>query len=228
VTDGRYGVLVAVPGLAAAGLILDELISDARSAALVAAYVNSESVFAGELFDTLGTPDPCRVSIDDLLAVSLLDVRFGPLPVRTILVARADAISACLEAINPQVEIWEATDDLLDGVLTDLWVLLRSVPGMGPVKTSKLLARKRPHLVPILDSVITRVLGIEYKDSWRVIRGLLADRERRARLAALRPGNSGLSVLRLLDVLLWMHGSESTSARQTRASLGMPVQPRNS
>lgn len=202
-----------------AGSIVDEILAESHAKALVAAYFDPAAGFAGGLFDTLGEPDPFRVTVADLLATSLLDVRFRPAAVRAILGPEADAISARLREVDPAVPIW-AGGELLDGPLTELWVLLRRLRGVGPVTTSKLLARKRPHLVPIVDRVVLRTLGLSPLGSWQAIRGVLMDEERRARLAALAPAD-GVSVLRLLDVLLWMRGSESRAVRQVRARLGV-------
>lgn len=215
----RYSARVTESFPADAGSIVDDLLADSRSKALVAAYFDPEAGFAGGLFDTLGAPDPFRVTVDDLLAASLLDVRFGPAAVRAILGPEADAISGFLREVDPHVPIW-ADGELLDGPVTGLWTLLRGLHGVGPVTASKLLARKRPHLVPIVDRVVLRTLGLSRLGSWQAIRGVLLDDERRARLAGLAPGDE-VSVLRLLDVLLWMRGSESRAVRQVRKRLGI-------
>ncbi|MGB3438989.1 MAG: DUF6308 family protein [Actinophytocola sp.] len=202
-----------------AGSIVDGLLAETHSKALVAAYFDPDAGFAGGLFDSLGEPDPCRITVDDLLATSLLEVRFGPAAVRAILGPEADAISTLLAKVDPGVPIWE-DHELLAGPLTELWKLLRGLRGVGRVTTSKLLARKRPHLVPIIDRVVLRTLRLSPLGSWQAIRGVLLDGERRARLAALAPSDE-VSVLRLLDVLLWMRGSESRAVRQVRARLGI-------
>jgi hypothetical protein len=202
------------------GSRVDALLARSHAKALVAAYFDPEAGFAGELFDTLGESDPYAVVRDDLLAVSLLEVRFGPAAVRAVLGPRAAEISALLRAVDPEEPIWsERGGELLDGPLSGLWRLLCGLPGVGPVTATKLLARKRPHLAPIVDRVILRALGSAAGGSWRAVRAVLLDGERRARLAELRPGGC-VTVLRLLDVLLWMHGSESRAVRRVRARLG--------
>jgi hypothetical protein len=209
------------------GKVIDTLLRDTRSKDLVSAYFDPESTFAGELFDTMGTNDAYAVTRDDLLAVTLLDVRFGPRAVRLLLGQRSEVITARLQKIDPTIQLWQANEAMLIGDLADLWGVLGDVHGVGPVIAGKLLARKRPHLVPVVDAVVVRVLGRQPDGYWRAIRAALADDERRARLTSLRPEVEGrLSVLRMLDILLWMHGSESTSARNVRAGLGFPVTPR--
>ena len=62
--------------------MIDGFLADTRSKDLVDAYFNPDSTFAGDLFDTLGARAPYEVTRDDLLAVTLLDIRFGPRAVR--------------------------------------------------------------------------------------------------------------------------------------------------
>jgi hypothetical protein len=209
------------------GKVIDTLLGDTRSKDLVSAYFDPESTFAGELFDSMGTNAAHAVTRDDLLAVTLLDVRFGPRAARLLLEQRSEVITARLQKIDPTIRLWQASDALLDGDLDALLTLLKEVHGVGPVIAGKLLARKRPHLVPVVDAVVVRVLGPQPGGYWRAIRAALADDERRVRLTSLRPKVEGrLSILRMLDILLWMYGSESTSARNVRAGLGLPVTPR--
>lgn len=209
---------------AEAASMVDNLLADSRSAPLVAAYFDAGSTFAGSLFDTMGVNEPFRVTVDDLFATSLLDVRFGPAATRKILGAEADVISDRLKEIDPGVTIWDE-DGQLDGPLADLWSLLCGLPDVGPVTATKLLARKRPELAPIVDRVIIRTLRPEPGRTWRTVKTLLLDGERRARLMDLAPDDD-VSTLRLFDVLLWMHGSEARTVRQVRTRLGMVVAPR--
>jgi hypothetical protein len=75
---------------------------------------------------------------------------------------------------------------------------------MGGTKTSKLLARKRPGLVPIQDSVVLEALGRPDR-LWEPLRlklrsdlgDALAELHAEAALA------SDVPLLRVLDVLVW-------------------------
>ena len=88
---------------------------------------------------------------------------------------------------------------------------LTCLPDVGPTLASKLIARKRPRLVPVYDSVVRKVLGTK-KDHWEPIRVALRkeDHALHNRLLRLRkeaglPDN--VSVLRVLDVIAWMEGT---------------------
>ena len=71
-----------------------------------------------------------------------------------------------------------------------------------------MLARKRPRLVPIYDSVVARISGIgDYH--WEPLRHALRANSLQERLLDLRE-QAGLgphvSALRVLDVVTWMEG----------------------
>jgi len=181
---------------------------------LVAEYFNEALSFAGTMFDRLGQNPQDQITNDDLLAVSLLDVGFPPLALRGL--ARE---SLALSYIPTGVPLWEASDDLLGGWATTLWDLLVGTDGIGSVKASKLMARKRPLLISIVDIVVIATIGTSWKECWRDIRATLLDADRRERIEALRPeAATSVTTLRLLDSLIWMYGSESTSAREVRAA----------
>lgn len=114
-------------------------------------YLDRSNDYAGELFNEIGD-DGCTDSITetDLLAVSLLDMSIPPRAVRNLIhePASRQRIQALLGKVPVEIPLWEAEDVHLDACL-DLWGLVRGIRGMGRTRTSKLLARKRPHLMPI-------------------------------------------------------------------------------
>ena len=92
-----------------------------------------------------------------------------------------------------------------------LWEALRK-SGVGPVTTSKLLARKRPKLLPVIDSVVKEVLNHPTNanfwltlhahlraDGGRLHENLLAIRQ----VAGL---SDKISAIRCFDVVVWMVG----------------------
>ena len=107
--------------------------------------------------------------------------------------------------------LWTCDEKLLndDGALRDLYRLLRKQPGLGYVTASKLMAAKFPSVIPIRDSKVETLLGLEKsREWWAPIRSLfVANGESLAeRLDELKvPAEVGnVTTLRRLDVILWM------------------------
>jgi Family of unknown function (DUF6308) len=181
-------------------------------------------LFAGRHFDELPGNDVRAFTVGDLAAASLLDVRFGPHAVVELL--ERDACNALLAEIPSNLALWEVTSEHLgrDSAAWQLWRRLVSIPGVSQTRASKLLARKRPHLMPILDSVIVDRLCLERLDGWQALREALTP-ELRIRInelatAATIHGASRPSTLRLLDVATWMTYSRSRQAKAVRLDLG--------
>ncbi len=202
--------------------VVDGLLDQPAARDLVAAYFAADLGFAGTLFDTVGRQVPDEITTDDLLAITLLDVSCSPTAVRKLLADRADDIAVLLRQVPVDLGLWElsrADIDDRDKPMNRLWTTLRD-NGVGRVTTSKLLARKRPHLVPIGDSVIRAQLGLRNR-YWWVFHHLLSDATRRSRIDALQPeATPRVATLRLLDVLLWMSASEARGARTARFRTG--------
>jgi hypothetical protein len=86
---------------------------------------------------------------DDLLAVAVLDVRWRPAAVRRLLGADSRKATDLLVGISSLTDLWLASDQGL-AAIGPLWALLTSPrDGIGETTASKLLARKRPRLVPV-------------------------------------------------------------------------------
>ena len=94
----------------------------------------------------------------------------------------------------------------------DLWRALSELPGLGPTTVSKLMARKRPHLIPIFDSVINAIVLGGSGVLWSPLHtALTADnralQKRLLRVRAAAGLDEAVSALRVFDVLAWMDGS---------------------
>jgi hypothetical protein len=186
---------------------------------LVAAYFNPNGPFAGTLFDVLGENPPDVFTRDDLLATTLLDISWRPLAVRTLL---AGGRVAALAAIPTDLDLWNAGRDVLRAV-TVLHQQLDALSGVGPVIASKLLARKRPRLVPIHDQVVLHVLAPPKNQLWAALAAALTESALRDEIEALRPaGADSPSLLRLLDVAIWTCHSRSRNARKARIAAEVP------
>jgi hypothetical protein len=195
-----------------------------HSGELVDAYFDPKSRFAGSTFDALPPVEPGKLTPSDLLATGLLDVPFGPRAVRVLLEDERNALEDQLARIPHDVDLWEATDEQLTPAY-EMWRALKaSLKGMGvgPTRRSKLMARKRPRLIPVVDSTIRKSLGIgPDDDSWLLLRqalrndgGVLV-----RHIEELRPAHvqrQDVSTLRILDAALWMNLSNSEHVRPLR------------
>jgi Family of unknown function (DUF6308) len=181
----------------------------------VAAYFDPAEGFAGMTFATLGDNPPDQLTAADLLAVSLLDITWRPDVVRRLLGTDRDRFAGLLAGISTGVDLWQATDADL-GAVDLAWDTLLDIPGVGTASAAKLLARKRPRLCPITDKVVIRAAGLPGL-TWEVLRCLLQDPGARAEVEALRPPEAaGASLLRILDVAIWVTQSNSRGAQRVR------------
>lgn len=186
----------------------------------VAAYFG-EPEFAGMTFSDLGANPPDKIVADDLLAVSLLDITWRPQVVRVLLQTRAVMLSKMLTGIPQDLDLWDASDEAMAGVDL-LWDELTDIEGIGTASATKLLARKRPRLCPISDSLVIKAVDVPGR-TWDVLRCLLQDADARAEVEALRPPAAAqASLLRILDVALWVTHSKSAVAHEVREEAGLP------
>lgn len=194
------------------------IVRDPVTAHLVQVYYDPGSTFAGFTFDLVGANPPDRFTTDDILAVSLLDTPLGPRAVRDLLQVRGEDFRRLLAVLpGPDVALWEASDDQLDSVEA-LWLSLRSINGIGPTRAGKVLARKRPALVPIADKVTVALFDAPSGYLWATLRAVLSDEEVRGAIEALCGDlPATVTTLRLLDTAVWMTGSRSKSVRAARA-----------
>ena len=151
----------------------------------------------------------------DILAVEALSVSVPPEKARWLLEANTgcdDLLAEALRSLVPgQDSLWTCDEELLsDGKpLSKLYSMLRAEEGLGYVTASKLMAAKFPSVVPIRDSKVETLLGLEKsREWWAPIRGLFS-----ASGQSLAEYLDGLDVpievgsvttLRRLDVILWM------------------------
>ncbi|QOK24268.1 hypothetical protein IGS73_07975 [Janibacter indicus] len=123
--------------------------------------------FTGAHFETLGGewhdfPTRNVMTAGDLIAVSCLSVKIPGAAAVRVLERQAGAISELLTAM-PTVDatLWDLPEDAVanpEAPASQLWRLLRGGrDGLGPTTTSKLMARKRAHLIPVFDGSAARI-----------------------------------------------------------------------
>ena len=187
------------------------------------------SIRTGARFDTWAgggdAPDVVNtVTADDLLALSMLSVEVKGPAVIGLLETHAAEITRLLAQIPADVDMADVKPEDFarlygkDSAAWQLWDLFRGYKGgqwkSGPTKTSKLLARKRPKLIPVWDSVVAHAAGLTssltYWEEWHGLLtaddGALARRLDAVQAAADLP--APVTTLRAMDVILWMDGKQ--------------------
>jgi hypothetical protein len=151
-----------------------------------------------------------RFTAVDMVAVSLLTVSIPARPAWTLIADPAGAFSRLLEAIPLSSRLEDVDRNFSDACpeAYELYAAVRQLPGLGLTKATKVLARKRPHLLPVQDDVTMKALGYPtvFWEPLRVkLRDGLADELTALARAAEIPDD--ISTLRVLDVTLWMRHS---------------------
>lgn len=181
--------------------------------------------FDGSFFETyeLRNSDADCVAAADLVAVTLLSMEIrrksrSGISTETVLLLQKlkPQINTLLSKIPDDRELHTLTDREFDKYLGDgspahrLFDLLRRDAKMHRVATFKLLARKRPGLLPIKDSVTKKLLGDSpnWWKSWH--HAMTAEPTLVKELKAIRKEASKsnqriskLSLLRVADIALW-------------------------
>lgn len=173
--------------------------------------------FTGSMFERFDGGGDAPQAVDrftaaDLVAVSMLSVDVPAAAALRILDPGQHHLNDVLAAVPHDLDLVNAGDEHLQRG-EQLWTLIRAA-GVGPVTTSKLLARKRPRVLPVIDSVVKDVLNHPRRgDFYRTLQHhLSADghalhdhlidvRER----AGIGPD---ISVIRCFDVIVWLTGRD--------------------
>lgn len=190
--------------------------------------------YAGAYFESLDRDiwedSPNRITGSDLYALTTLQIRV-PRDAGVEIITRERPNIESLLAKIPNLSLEDLSPEDFERYLgkkspaRNLWDLLcRNAPGnskwgIGSTTASKIMARKRPNLIPIQDSVVDDVIGRNKSDAWRLWWQSLTDHpslvERAAKLRQVvqEPGQSypALSTLRTLDIVLWMFGKDQQS-----------------
>jgi hypothetical protein len=192
---------------------------------------SSEGVpFDGAAFETFGRAwsDNNQVTPADLVAVTLLSMeirRNSRSGISTDAALRIEAdsgrIATILSRIPTDRELWTLSGPEYErwvgpGSPSDLlWTYFRSECGLGPVATFKLLARKRPELLPIRDSATAAALGSTNRwwESWW--RALSSSPDLRGLIGEIRSdaGVEHLSLLRTADIVIWQRRNEGAATQ---------------
>jgi len=186
------------------------------------------SNYSGKLFEYFAARSEPKVFTPwDILAVESLSVSVPPATAKWLL--EPDEVrDGYLEIANkhfgdPETTLWGCNQVLIgdESELSKLYDLLRLQPGLGYVTTSKLMAAKFPRIVPIRDSQVELLLGLQNEKSWwSTFRTLFKDTA--PSLAEhidglpIPNGAGQVTTLRRLDVILWMEAKARSIRQDTR------------
>ena len=161
-----------------------------------------------EQFSAVG--DPNRFDASDLVAVETLSVQVPPEAAAKLLVTEPDQFNALLRRLPRSIDIWDAPRQTLqDGPAGELHTLLRTLPGVDWVIAGKLLAAKRPRLIPILDNKVRSLVRPPTSQFWISMWDELSDESRRATVTQVcADAPADVSLLRRIDVALWMAATQ--------------------
>lgn len=195
-------------------------------------YYTVESDYAGATFANLEPNDPYRITPTDLLATTMLSVDIPPITVRRLTgdTESAEQAAVLLKGLDPALGI--ASGEKHIDTMSSFYELIKgSLHQVGTdrsnawVTASKICARKRPHLFPVRDSIIVKVLDLKgsYPDDWPVFSALMADEDLRDRIDRVvgEAASDGVDVgdtsmrLKHLDVLLWMRGKHGAGGKDS-------------
>lgn len=162
-----------------------------------------------------------QLTADDFLAVSFLYVDVPPEAAIALLGDLKPEVTRLLRNIPPDRHLAELSADEYRKYLGPnseaqlLWDLLVGKNGfkwgIGATTASKIMARKRPKLIPITDDRVASLVGRE-GDYWLQWYKALSDGTGLPERLDLIKERAGISQnptpLRVLDVVLWMHATE--------------------
>lgn len=147
---------------------------------------------------------------DDLVAVTMLSVQVNPTAALTFLEEKSTEITSLLQLIPADSELVDAPDEFFrtDSRAHSLWRLFNSEPGIGWVIAGKLLARKRPKLIPVFDRVVKSAVG-GGDQHWQWLSHALAANGMglHNHLGDIRETagvGEDISIIRVFDVIVWM------------------------
>lgn len=153
-----------------------------------------------------------RFTASDIVALKLLSVEL-PAQVALDLLegALGEQAASLLQRIPTSVNLWDVdAGDLIEkgGPADSLWRLLEKQDGAGWVTAGKLLARKRPSLIPVYDNVV-RCAYAWPQNFWAALHDALRQGNGSflATLNGLKQRSSipcQVTPLRVLDVAVWM------------------------
>ena len=175
-----------------------------------------------------------QIVADDILAAAFLGVNFPALAILELLEGSASTlVSEQLRLIPTDQDLHAfSSNPIAPGTPAWIaWGLIDELDKVGRTKTSKLLARKRPRFLPILDDVVVCALNLGNKTAWQEVFELMTENDHSVvtELLAIQaigaPNHSRISqisLLRVLDIVVWMEHQQDHRKPHTSSSVFTP------
>lgn len=174
---------------------------------LVGYFGGGDEHFTGRWFEEFAAiSDPNRFEASDVLAVEALKVAVPTEAAATLLIVDSERFNSLLREIPREQNLWEARrlDVNIGSAADKLHTELRTLPGVEWVVAGKLLAAKRPKLIPILDNEVNNYLQPPKGLFWVALHDELSDPVRRQTISeACQGAPPQICLLRRIDVALW-------------------------
>ncbi|MEZ0358906.1 DUF6308 family protein [Mycobacterium sp. SA01] len=183
---------------------------------LVGYFGGGKQPFTGRWFEEFSAiSDADRFEPADLLAVKSLSVTVPTEAAASLLITESERFNSLLRDIPREQNLWEVSRfDVNAGSAADrLHAELRTLPGIEWVVAGKLMAAKRPKLIPILDNEVRNYLQPPKNLFWVTMHDELSDSARRQAIAeACQAAPPQVSLLRRIDVALWRAAKRGSPA----------------
>ncbi|MET9878893.1 DUF6308 family protein [Actinacidiphila glaucinigra] len=186
--------------------------------------------YSGAHFERLGGGGDAqqvanRFDSNDVVAITMLSVSLAPHGALDLLSDPQGHWTSLLSQIPADARLEDPASDALiaqDGPAWELWERLadsskypNKPDGSGPVIAGKLLARKRPHLIPVYDIRVKQAFQRPAIDDsfWAALAAALranggAFRDQLVRLRDKAGIGEDIGILRVCDVIAWMYQGE--------------------
>ena len=177
-----------------------------------------EFLAAYSSYETADSSGPMSFDEPDLRSANRGGARISAAEIEAILERRSE-IERTLRQIHPEASLAEAESSIPWGPLTLLFSAFGDIRGVGFSKMTKALHRKRPALIPMLDSVVQAYLtrddrpahsGSFGEDAIVLVHRYKRDLDRNLSTLhwlqqELARRTYRLTEVRLLDLLIWSH-----------------------
>jgi hypothetical protein len=182
-----------------------------------------EFVRAGYAYDVSTASRASRFDESDLRLANRGGARISAAEIAAIL-ERRRSIERALRLIAPEASLAGPAGPVPWPALQLLFSAFANIRGVGFAKMTKALHKKRPGLIPMLDSVVQRYLADDdlggdapfEARALALVRGYKRDLDRnRAAIRAIRRQLPALTEVRILDVLIWSAAADPSAGRRT-------------